>query len=140
MLQVVFCVTFLRGIHLRLVRVVYLVRPTQFVDVPVEECVPPPLPLRNKCFLTYTYIDIFGWDHFVFKLVVPNYNLCIYFPLLLCVLVTVVGAQYTDLPWTFQGGRYGGSSGHKTENMSVDHIVDALFGEWHTKFTLKPIM
>ena len=38
---VVFCVTFLRGIHLRLVRVVYLVRPTQFVDVPVEECVTP---------------------------------------------------------------------------------------------------
>jgi hypothetical protein len=35
-LQVVFYVTFLRGIHLPLVRVVCLVRPTQFVDCILE--------------------------------------------------------------------------------------------------------
>ena len=51
--------------------------------------------------------------------------------------MTVVRAQYTDLPWTFQGGRYGGSSGHKTENMYVLHMVDAVFGEWLGTFTLK---
>jgi hypothetical protein len=37
----------------------------------------------------------------------------------------------------FSGWQIRGSSGHKTENMYVDHMVDAVFGEWHGTFTLK---